>query len=43
MILSTALGQVKTIFLDTAPISYFIAAHDRFGPMAKQVVDWMPF
>jgi len=41
MILSDALRQVKTIFLDTAPIIYFIEAHDRFGPLSKQVVDWM--
>ncbi|MBU1053754.1 MAG: PIN domain-containing protein [Proteobacteria bacterium] len=30
------LGQIKTIFLDTAPIIYFIEAHEQFGPLAKQ-------
>jgi predicted nucleic acid-binding protein len=41
MILSEALGQIKTIFLDTAPVIYFIEAHDQFGPLVKQVVDLM--
>jgi len=37
MILSEALGQIRTIFLDTAPIIYFIEAHVQFGPLVKQV------
>ncbi len=41
MILSEALGQLRTIFLDTAPVIYFIEAHDQFGPLVKQVVEWM--
>jgi hypothetical protein len=32
MILSEALGKIKTIFLDTAPVIYFIEAHHQFGP-----------
>ena len=41
MILSEALEEVKTIFLDTAPVIYFIEAHDQFGPLIKQVVELM--
>lgn len=41
MILSEALGKIKTIFLDTAPIIYFIEAHHEFGPLVKQVVELM--
>jgi predicted nucleic acid-binding protein len=41
MILSEALGEIKTIFLDTAPIIYFIEAHHEFGPLVKQVVELM--
>lgn len=29
MILAEALDEVKTIFLDTAPVIYFIEAHDQ--------------
>jgi len=41
MILSEALGKIKTIFLNTAPIIYFIEAHHEFGPLVKQVVELM--
>ena len=41
MILSEALGEIKTIFLDTAPVIYFIEAHHQFGPMVKQVIELM--
>jgi predicted nucleic acid-binding protein len=41
MILSEALGEIKTIFLDTAPIIYFIEAHHQFGPLVQQVVKLM--
>jgi predicted nucleic acid-binding protein len=41
MILSEALGQIKTIFLDTAPVIYFIEAHAQFGPLVRQVIDLM--
>jgi len=30
---SKSLKQIKTIFLDTAPVIYFIEAHDQFGPL----------
>ncbi|MCX7635742.1 MAG: PIN domain-containing protein [Syntrophales bacterium] len=41
MTLSETIGSIKTIFLDTAPVIYFIEAHDRFGPLVKQVVEFM--
>jgi predicted nucleic acid-binding protein len=41
MIFSEALGEIKTIFLDTAPVIYFIEAHHQFGPLVKQVVELM--
>jgi len=41
MTFSEALGEIKTIFLDTAPVIYFIEAHHQFGPLVKQVVDLM--
>jgi predicted nucleic acid-binding protein len=41
MTLSGALGQIKSIFLDTAPVIYFIEAHDQFGPLVRQVIDLM--
>ncbi len=41
MILSEALKEIKTIFLDTAPVIYFIEAHDQFGPLVRQVVELM--
>jgi len=39
MTLSDELGQINTIFIDTAPIIYYIEAHSQFGPLAKEVVD----
>jgi len=38
MILSDELDKVNTIFIDTAPVIYFIEAHPQFGPLAKEVV-----
>jgi predicted nucleic acid-binding protein len=38
---SEALRDVKKIFLDTAPVIYFIEAHHEYGPLVKQVVDLM--
>jgi hypothetical protein len=35
MILSEVLGEIKSIFLDTAPVIYFIEAHDQFGPLVS--------
>jgi predicted nucleic acid-binding protein len=39
MTLSDELKQVQTIFLDTAPIIYYIEAHPQFGPLAKEIVN----
>ena len=38
---SETLEEIKTIFLDTAPVIYFIEAHEQFGPLVKQVVECM--
>ena len=38
MILSDELDKVNTIFIDTAPVIYFIEAHPQFGHLAKEVV-----
>jgi len=37
--LSEELGQIKTIFIDTAPIIYYIEANHLFGHLAKEVMD----
>jgi hypothetical protein len=39
MTLSERLAQLRTVFIDTAPVIYYIEAHPLFGPLAKQVVD----
>jgi len=39
MSLSGELSQINTIFIDTAPIIYYIESHPHFGPLAKEVVD----
>ncbi|MCX5895968.1 MAG: PIN domain-containing protein [Proteobacteria bacterium] len=33
------LDKINTIFVDTAPIIYFIEAHPQFGPLVKEVVN----
>jgi hypothetical protein len=38
MILFEDLNKVNTIFIDTAPVIYFIEAHPQFGPLTKEVV-----
>ena len=39
MTLPEKLAQHTTIFIDTAPIIYYIEAHPQFGALAKDVVD----
>jgi len=39
MILSNELSKYNTAFIDTAPIIYYIEAHPRFGPLAKEIVN----
>jgi predicted nucleic acid-binding protein len=36
--LSEELARIISIFIDTAPIIYYIEAHPQFGPLAKEVV-----
>src|SRR3990170_3762731 len=38
MNLSEELNRLNTLFIDTAPIIYYIEAHPKFGPLAKEVV-----
>jgi len=39
MNLSDELDRLRTVFIDTAPIIYFIEAHPQFGPLAREIVD----
>ncbi|MFN3531682.1 MAG: type II toxin-antitoxin system VapC family toxin [Candidatus Brocadia sp.] len=39
MTLSDKLSQINTIFIDTAPIIYFIEAHPKFGLLTMGVVE----
>jgi predicted nucleic acid-binding protein len=39
MILSDELDNLETVFLDTAPIIYYIEAHPQFGPLVKEIVN----
>ncbi|HHT9126982.1 MAG TPA: type II toxin-antitoxin system VapC family toxin [Candidatus Brocadiia bacterium] len=39
MTLGDEFSQISTIFIDTAPVIYYIEAHPQFGPLAKEVVD----
>ena len=39
MNLSEELNRLNTLFIDTAPVIYFIEAHPQFGPLAKEVVN----
>ncbi|HIC91814.1 MAG TPA: PIN domain-containing protein [Syntrophaceae bacterium] len=39
MTLSDELDQINTIFIDTAPVIYYIEAHPQFGPLAKEVIN----
>ncbi|MCL5421127.1 MAG: PIN domain-containing protein [Nitrospirae bacterium] len=38
MTLSEELARINSIFIDTAPIIYYIEAHPEFGPLTKEVV-----
>jgi predicted nucleic acid-binding protein len=38
MSFSEELTNINTIFIDTAPVIYYIEAHPQFGPLAKEVV-----
>ncbi len=37
--LSEELEKLGSIFIDTAPIIYYIGAHPLFGPLMRRIVD----
>jgi len=39
MNLADDLDHIGILFIDTAPIIYYIEAHPEFGPLVKEVVD----
>lgn len=39
MSLSSDIGKMSTIFIDTAPFIYYIEADPQFGPLSKEVID----
>jgi predicted nucleic acid-binding protein len=39
MTLSKELSRVNTLFIDTAPVIYYIEAHPQFGPLVKEIVN----
>ena len=38
MTLSEELSRINSLFIDTAPVIYYIEAHPQFGPLARVVV-----
>jgi predicted nucleic acid-binding protein len=39
MTIAGELSRISSLFIDTAPIIYYIEAHPQFGPPAKEVFD----
>jgi predicted nucleic acid-binding protein len=39
MTLSKEIEKLDSVFIDTAPVIYYVEAHQQFGPLAKEVVD----
>ena len=39
MSLSNELAQIEAVFIDTAPIIYYIEANPQFGPLAMEIVN----
>lgn len=39
MTLTEEIKKIKSIFIDTAPIIYYIEAHTEFGPLMKEIVN----
>ncbi len=39
MSFTRALARLTTVFIDTAPIIYYIEAHPQFGPIAKELIE----
>ena len=40
MTLSDELFRLNSIFIDTAPIIYYIEAHHQFGPLSKELLEY---
>jgi hypothetical protein len=38
MTLTEELAGIRSVFIDTAPVIYYIEAHPQFGPLAKEVI-----
>lgn len=38
MTLSEELSKIRSVFIDTAPIIYYIEAHPQYGPLVKDIV-----
>lgn len=39
MTIDDELSSITSLFIDTAPIIYFIEAHPQFGPLSKKIFD----
>lgn len=39
MTIDDELSNITSLFIDTAPIIYFIEAHPHFGPLSKTIFD----
>ncbi len=39
--LSKEVDKLDTIFIDTAPIIYYIEANPQFGPLAREVINFI--
>lgn len=39
MSISNDLSNLNSVFIDTAPVIYFIEAHPQFGPFVKEIVN----
>ena len=39
MTIDDELSNITSLFIDTAPIIYFIEAHPQFGPLSKKIFD----
>ncbi|MCK9419154.1 MAG: hypothetical protein M0R70_07230 [Nitrospirae bacterium] len=39
MTIAEELSRLNSLFIDTAPIIYYIEAHPQFGPLTKEVFD----
>ena len=42
MTIADELTRLSSVFIDTAPIIYYIEAHPRFGPLTKEIVETLP-